>query len=180
MDVTIPCPCPGAPHEEDTVTLRDKLGLRAGVSIQNLLVDTITQSADRMTAADITGLLVEGYLLYGIESWTLVDAKRNPVPVSKETITDILLSDFTLAEPIANVADGLYPKAVADPLVRRANQSSPPTPTDESTSAPPTTLRPKPSKQSSTTTTPTDGTETTSTSPDGVSRSSRNLELVGA
>jgi len=180
MDVRIPCPCPGTPHEGDTVTLADKLSLRGGIAMQNLIVSSIANAQDRLDQADIIGILNEGYLLYGITGWTCVDAKGKAVEASKDNIRTYLLEDFTFSAPVAEAADDLYPAAAIDPLVRRASMSSPATPTNGLTSAPPTPLRPKPSRPSSITTSPTDGTGTTSSAPSGDSSSSPNLESVGA
>ncbi len=180
MDVLIPCPCPGTPHAGDTVTLHDKLSLRGGIAVQNLIVNAIGNAEDRLEQADIVGLLNEGYLLYGIAGWTCVDAKGKRVEPSKDLIRSYLLEDFTFSGPIAEAADDLYPAAAIDPLVKRASMSSPGTPTNGSTSAPPIPLRPRPSKRSSTTTSPTDGTATTSNAPNGGSSSSPNLESAGA
>lgn len=180
MDVQIPCPCPGTPHEGDTVTLADKLGLRAGVAVQNLIVKSVEAEGDRLETADIIGILCEGYLLFGITGWTCVDAKGKRIDPSRELIRSYLLEDFTFSEPIAEAANDLYPAIAIRPLVARASMSSPDMPTEPSTSAPPTPLRRKPSKPSSTTTFPTDDTGTTSSAPNGVSSSSPSLESVGA
>ena len=87
-------------------------------------------------------------------------AYQGYVAVSEEAIRTRLLTRPAEADAIAEAADGLYQEAVMLPLLRRAQNSSPPTPTDDSTSAPkdsaPTPL--KRSKRSSTTTSPMDGT----------------------
>jgi hypothetical protein len=176
-DVAIKCPCPGTPHEGDTVTLADKLSLRAGAAMQYLIATA--GSTDRRSQADTAGILSEAYLLYGITGWTLVDAKAKPIEVSQEAIAEHLLSDYSIAQPIAEVADDLYQDTVIAPLVRRASRQSPPTPTEGSTSVPPTTLRQRRSKRSSITTSPTAATAQTSPSPNGDSSLSRSLELVG-
>ena len=180
MDVRIACPCPGTPHDGDTVSLRDKMDLRTGTALQSLIVESIRSAENRLDQADIVGILNEGYLLYGIERWTLIDGRGRPLEVTKDNIRAVLLSDFALSAPIAEAADDLYPAAAIDPLVRRASMSSPATPTNGSTSAPPTTLQRRPSKRSSTSTSPTDATETTGSSPSGDSSSSPSLALVGA
>ena len=119
------------------------------------------------------------YLLYGIESWTLVDGKGR-VPVSRETITTHLLGDIAAAMDVFAVAEEMYNPVVLFPLVRRGLSSSSSTPTTESTSAP-TSSQAKPPKRpspSSTTTTRTGGTATTSELPGGGSKSSPNLVSV--
>jgi hypothetical protein len=169
FDVPIPCPCPGTPHEVDHVYLREKLGLAAGIAIQRMVIDA---NQNRPDTAELTGLLAEGYLLHGVESWTL-ESDGHPVPVSAASIRAWLLEDFVLAAPIADAADTLYMAAVILPLVTRASISSPSTPTNGSTSRPRpgTSKRPKPSKRSSTITTPTGSTVKTSTALAGASSS---------
>jgi hypothetical protein len=171
FEVPIACPCPGTPHPDgDTVSLREKLGLAAGIAIQRMVIDA---NQNRPDTAELTGKLAEGYLLHGVEAWTLVGENGGAVPVNETTIRQRLLDDFTVAAPIADAADKLYMAAVILPLVNGAQTSSPSTPTNGSTSRPRsgTSKRPKPSKQSSTTTTLTELTETTSPVLAGASRS---------
>lgn len=172
-DVQIPCPCPGTPHPDgDTVYLKDKLDLHDGIAVQHLII-AANQPTDRMDAAHLTGVLAEGYLLYGVEAWTLVDEEGHTIPVTQESIRGRLLSDFASAAPVAEKADDLYMASVILPLVKRASMSSPSTPTNGSTSVPPagTPKTPKRSKRSSTTTIPTAGTEQTSPALAGASSS---------
>lgn len=173
--VVVACPCPGTPHESDTVELREKLDLASGIAVQRLIIDA-NQAGTGLGAAELTGLLSEGYLLYGVESWSFVGEQGHPVPVTKDTIRSVLLSDFTLAAPVAEAADDLYMSAVILPLVNRAVSSSLTTPINGSTSHRPlgTRSRPKRSKPSSTSTSRTDATEETSPPPVGASSSSQN------
>jgi hypothetical protein len=169
FDVPIPCPCPGQPHPDgDVVSLREKLGLAAGIAIQRLVIDA---NQNRPDTAELAGRLAEGYLLYGVEAWTLVGEGGGAVPVNETTIRARLLSDFATAAPIADAADGLYMAAVILPLVKGASTTSPSTRTNGSTHPPRRgTSKPrKPSKPSSTTTTPTESTGTTSHELAGVS-----------
>ena len=169
--VQIPCPCPGTPHPDgDTVELREKLGLAAGIAVQRMIIEANQGRAD---TAELTGKLGEGYLLHGVEAWTLIDENGSLIPVNENTIRARLLTDFTVAAPIADAADDLYMAAVISPLVKKAERSSPTTPTNGSTSANQGGSRPRPkrSKPSSTTTTLTVATETTSIPLAGVSSS---------
>lgn len=164
--VSVACPCEGTPHPDgDTVELRPKLGLAAGIEIQSSVRQAIGQPD-----GVIVGILVEGYVRHGILAWSFVDRDGAPVDVTPETIQSWVLDDFTLASPVAELADTLYEDAVLGPLVRAAANSSPTTLTASSTSAPDTGSEPNPTplSPSSTTTTPTDDTATTSSSPDGV------------
>jgi hypothetical protein len=180
----IPCICPALPdgtkrHASDTVDLRPRLGFRE--------VDTIKQSLAVMYLgdpdagfADIFAAIREGYILLGIESWSLV-GEDGPLPVTKPNIRQHVLENHEAAGIIADAADELYAEAVMRPLLRAASTSSPPTPTEPSTS-PPTgsseSPTPTPSSPSSTTTSPTDDTGTTTSPPAGDSNSSPSLASV--
>lgn len=178
----IPCPCPGTPHPDgDTVYLRDKLGLRAGATLQSLIIASRRQNArdddaeppplTPMQTAEVNGNLIEQYVLLGVVGWTFVDGKGQKVPVHSDTIRSWLLDDFERATPVADAADDLYKDAVIGPLVRGASELSPDTTTDTSTSHIPTGTQSDPtqSRPFSTSTTPMDDTETTSLSLAGAS-----------
>jgi hypothetical protein len=157
------------------VELREKLDLRSGMAVQRLIIEA--NAAGRgLGAAELTGILSEGYLLFGVEAWSFVGDQGMPLPVTQETIRSVLLADFSIAAPVAEAADGLYMGPVILPLVNRAKNSSPSTLTNGSTSPRPrgTPKNPKRSKRSSTTTTLTDVTEETSPLPVGASSSSRS------
>ena len=158
----VECPCPGKPHPEgDIVELRDRLGLAAGTTLQSL---TLQSRASGEDAAQVTGRLVESYLLVGVCGWTFTDENGKPVPVTEDNIRSLLLEDFGLAYPIAEKADELYHEAVLGPLVNGPSKSSPATSTGVSTSASKngSRKRPRPSRPSSTTTSQTGVTVTTS------------------
>jgi hypothetical protein len=116
-------------------------------------------------------LLSEQYLLFGVESWTLVDETGKPAEVTKPAIRERLLSHPLVAMVVVDAADALYNEEVLLPLLAMASTSSPPTPTDGSTSATTDSSNspPTPSSPSSITTIPTDDTETTSPSLVGAS-----------
>lgn len=180
----IPCPCPGTPHPDgDTVYLRSKLGLRAGATLQNLVIvarnrhiASVEEGAPvpdmtPLAEAELTAELTEGYILMGVVDWTFTDPDGRKVPVHADTIRALLLEDFGMASAVADRADELYMPAVIGPLVKAAEPSSQDITTDESTSpttsgAPPD---PTPLRQSSITTTPMDDIETTYESLAGVS-----------
>jgi len=179
--MNIECICPpradGEPRHPagDTVTLRERLDFRAALTARNTMILLKTEDPDAGTA-EILAALTETYLLVGVESWSLVDAKGKPVEVSKAAIRECLLSHPDVAMTVGNAADELYSASVILPLVALARTSSPPTPTTESTSAPrPSSVkRPRPSKPSSITPFRTDVTVTTSALPVGVSSSSQS------
>lgn len=160
--VPVPCQCPGTPHPDgDTVYLRSKLGLGAGIELQRLVVEA---NQNRDNAAALSGKLAEAYVRLGVCGWTFVNEHAKSIPVTTEAIESLLLSDFSRGAEVADKADELYMVTVLAPLVRRAATSLPTTPTDASTSAAPDGLpkRPKRSKRSSTSTTQTVATATTS------------------
>lgn len=178
VEVQIACPCPGLPHEQDTIYLRPKLGLSGGVALQGLLLRLIKEAPDSGLDRDIlAGIMSEGYLLNGVVGWTLVDEDGAPVPVTHQSITEKLLLDFQVAEPIADIADDLYYEPVLAPLLKKLSSFSTTSPTKSSTSATKrsraktasqpsrstrrSSKRPTPLKPSSTSTTPTDSTATT-------------------
>ena len=178
MKVTIPCPCPAKPdgaarHESDTVTLRDKLDFKQATAVRNGVAYAKLDDPG-ISSAEIMAVLTEGYILHGIESWSLVDDKGKALPASKPEIRERLLADPFSAEAIGDAADGLYGPAVLLPLVQRALASSQPSPTAGSTSARNSgrPKPPKPSKPSSISTTGTAGTATITSLRGGGSNSS--------
>lgn len=179
MNVTIPCPCPstgtGSPHETDTVTLRDRLDFRSGVTIRKALGLLYNDDPDAQFS-DVLGILTEQYLLLGIESWTLIDEKGEPLPVTKPAIRAFMEAHPEDAMDIGNSGDALYNQQVLLPLLTRGSTPSPDSPTDESTSATDGTnpTPPTPSRPSLITTSQTAVTEPTTSSRDGDYSSSVN------
>lgn len=165
----IRCICPGTPHTEDEVTLRDHLDFEAVASIR--WAAAIQQSTDPgVTYAEMFGLVSKLFVLYGVESWTVVNAERKPVEVTTNNIRTLLLPHPQQSSVVGDAADDKY-GAVMRPLLLGELTSSPNTPTDESTSPPTASSEKpqKPSKPSSITTIPTADTEPTASSPGGVS-----------
>lgn len=182
MDITIDCPCPLKGEEVrhpdgDTVTLRDRLNFQEVTTIQKAM-GLVDEDDRQLEIAKQLAVCTELYMLMGISSWTFVDDKGKPLPVSHANIRDLFERADVL--DISREAERLYNPRVLLPLVRAASASSPPTPTPSpeagpsisAMSTPPRPLRP--SKRSSTTTSRTAATETTTSSPDGGSSSSQN------
>jgi hypothetical protein len=173
---TVTCLCPPKATGEvrhpdgDTIDLRERLDFRSALTARNVFVLLKTEDPD-VSTGEIMATLTETYLLLGIESWSLVDAKGKAVEVSKAAIRELLLTNQEAAMVVGDEADARYSEAVIAPLVARASNSSPATPTNGSTSVTTGSVpKPrKPSKPSSTTTTRTGATVTTSQSPAGVS-----------
>lgn len=178
--MNIPCICPSkgdAPRhpDGDEITFRERLDLRGSLAIVNDI--KVAKELDpAMGLGEILAILTEGYLVHGIVSWTLRDDKNKPVECDKPAIRERILSDPELAMTLGDAADEVFAGQVMLPLLQRALNFSPPSPTDESTSrtngSPP--KAPKRSKRSSITTFPTAVTVTTSASPDGDSNSSQS------
>jgi hypothetical protein len=169
----IRCICPpkanGDPrHESDTIELREKMDFRSSIAIRNALALESGQVGDdgQLDMADVLAILTERFVLYGIQSWTIVDAKGKPVDVSHQTIRELILTDIDVATDIGDEADARYREAVMLPLIRRGSTSSPDSPIAESTSAPkPQSTKPRTrSSRSSITSIPTADIATTSSS----------------
>ena len=182
MRVEIDCICPPKVdgerrHEHDTVTLRESLDFRSVTAIRHGISFLEKEDTPAYTA-DVLAVLTEGYVLHGVESWSLVDAKGKPIPLSRQAIREHIMANVDVASVVGDAADEIYGPMVLLPLLQRASKSSPSGPTATSTSAPTgSSKRPrKPSKPSSTTSSPTDGTVATSLSLVGVSSSSQTSE----
>jgi hypothetical protein len=190
MDVQTRCVCPpkadGSPrHEGDTVTLRDTLGFVATQTARNavhiLRSNAREAGEENLDAALVLAVLTEQYIMLGVESWTLVDAKGKAVPVNRATIREFIEDPDhdDVASLISDEADGLYAGKVMLPLLRTAASSSQPTPTDSTSPTRGSGKAPgKPSKPSSISTIPTAATGTTSKSRGGDSSSSRSSASV--
>ena len=168
--VNIPCICAAAHPDGDTVTLRDPLPFRIAVTLRQS-VAALYAEGQTPDVSEITGGLMESYLLYCIESWSLVDDEGRPLPVTKVNIRERILDNLGAMIVVRDAADEQYAEAVMLPLVRMGSSSSPPMPTGRSTSATNGSApgHPRPSRRSSTSTTRTDATATTSGSLAGAS-----------
>jgi hypothetical protein len=177
--VNVACLCPPNAAGEvrhpagDEITLREHLDFRAALTARNTI--QIVKREPGATVADVLAALTETYLLVGIESWSLVDAKGEPIEVTKAAIREHLFSRLDIAMEVGDVADELYFLAVIAPLAARASKSSPLTPTDGSTSATtPSSSPQKPSRPSSIASIPMADTAKTSPSLAGGSSSLQN------
>jgi hypothetical protein len=182
---TIDCICPPKADGEtrhpggDTINLRPKLDLRRGLAVRNNVLRMIAEDPDADNM-DVLTAMSEAYVLEGIESWTLVDAKGKPIPVTRTAIRELVMADLAVGAVVSAEADPLYADATV-PLVLKAFSSSPTSPTEPSTSVTTTSSpRPrKPRKRSSTSTTRTDGIVTITRSPGSDSNSSQSLAPAG-
>lgn len=147
VPVAVACPCPGTPHDGDTVYLRPEPGLTGGILIQRKFVNLSVGGADR---DEVFASLIETYVRYGVDSATFVDDEGKQL--DRDQVIDIILSRFSLGSEVANKADDLYSTELLDPLVERASKSLPISRTNGSTSPSQrsSTKRRKLSKSSST------------------------------
>jgi hypothetical protein len=158
-DVQIACPCPGSPHPGgDTVSLLERLPTRSALAVRNRVALSGLGEGD---GAELLGILTEGYVMFGVAAWTLVDAMGKPLPCTREEVRR-LCDETDLGMELADPADELYARQVTLPLLRRGAASSQAGSTDGSTfpSSRETPL-PRRSRRSSTTTSPTADTGTT-------------------
>ena len=166
-DIDIACICPtkdgSVRHPDgDTISLRDKLGFRHVEAIRSQVGIFALEEPDA-ELSDSLAIFAEGYILHGIESWTLAEddekGKEIALRPSRSNIRKYILDDIGTADLVSTIADELYAQAVMLPLLNRALPSSPGTPTAKSTSRSRTSgkKRPTPSKPSSTSTSQTAG-----------------------
>jgi hypothetical protein len=180
MDVTIDCLCPkkgeAVRHPKgDTVTLRDRLDFHGATTTQKAIGQMYREDGEA-SDAELTALLVEHYLLFGIEAWTLRDADDKPLTLTRAAIREHILPHSSVAWAISDAADSLYQSQVMLPLMERVQRYLRDSQTAESTS--PTSGEPpeppRPLKRSSTSTTRTGATATITSSLDGDSNSSQS------
>jgi hypothetical protein len=158
----IACPCPPKADgtlrhpDGDTIRLRERLDFHAATTIRKS-IGLLYVEDPGASPAEVLAVLTENYILFGVEGWTLVDEKGKPLEVSRAAIRSRLLSGAVDVTELADAADALYAPTVMLPLLAAGRRSSPPGPTDGSTSATngSSTKPPKRSRPSSTSTTPT-------------------------
>lgn len=116
--VHLVCPCPGTPHEYDSVTLRMDGSLHMGIAfaviLQNAMGDETRVQAELQTEA----------LRWGIEAWTFVDDRGTPVAI--QTPLELSLIERWLPFPrggmeVIEAATPLYAPMVA-PFVERMSR----------------------------------------------------------
>jgi hypothetical protein len=142
------CPCPGAPHSEEVVTLSEQLTLPIAAGAFIALRNAESNAAAQQAA------LTEAYLPAAIVSWTFVErtplGDLGPVEITRESMERLVPWDKGGLE-ITDRADSLYSERLMTPLVALSQQPSPPGPTADSTSATPASGAPPraPSRRSS-------------------------------
>ena len=147
MDVHIDCPCAGTPHAEgDIVILKDKLDSVAGLAIKYSVAQKTTEMREagqispegEITDEAISWLLVafinQRYLIYGVQSWTLVDEDGKKLSPTPANLRSFMEDHPAEAMQVGDAADSLYAEAVMLPLLKVAASSSRPGQTNGSIS----------------------------------------------
>lgn len=157
-DITVTCLCPpdGSRHPEgEVVTFRDTLDFRTASIARKSIAWQKNEDPDA-DVPEVLAMLSEFFLLHCISSWTLRDAKGKAIEVNKANVREYVLPRDQIAFQLADFADDLYTERLLLPLAETAPSSSPPTPTNGSTSATKASgPRPTRSKPSSTESMPT-------------------------
>lgn len=126
--LSVECPCPGTPHEADTVQFRAVLPLAGGIAAISAMRRAIVGGkVDNLALAEEVFPI---YLAHAVESWTFVDAEGQPLAL---TAGDANLPFGTKYE-IADAADDLFGEEVTRPLLGMIQRSSQGGPTGPSTS----------------------------------------------
>lgn len=121
------CQCKGTPHERDEVYLLPTLTYDGGAAADAAMQRTLG-SGD---AGLVTREVVRAYLTHQVAGWNLLTDDGAPLPYDPA----LLLSDWTAALAVGDVADDLYSEVLLAPLREAASTSSPGGPTAASTSA---------------------------------------------
>lgn len=116
--VSVPCNCPGTPHEADLVVLREHVSVPMGMAA-HAAIRAAGYPADR------EGVAAAVFLRFGVESWNKVqlagdpkDPQRTePVPVTPEN-AERLLPFAEGGMEVAEIAGDLYAEELFRPLVR--------------------------------------------------------------
>jgi hypothetical protein len=154
----VACFCPGN-HETDTVTLKETLGFRE-LATARMVIRWAREADSTAGVPEVMGALLEFYLRHTIASWSCVDEKGKPLPVTPANVDRLLIENPAAADQaleIGELANDRYSIGIVGPLVREASRSSRPSPITRSTSRTKgsSTPIPRPSKRSSISTIPT-------------------------
>lgn len=147
------CPCPGRPHAFEVIYVEPRLTNQIAAAALYAINEA---PADE---ADVRGVLAKAYLHNAIRRWTFLRAVTDvrdvvvdsePVPITPETIEECV-PFWAGGMELINALDGLYSGDLLRPLARARSKLSPPTSTDDSTSATPESgsPTPRPSRRSS-------------------------------
>lgn len=133
-DIEFECPCEGAPHEKDTVTVKSQYGYGDLTDIQAKCLRFIPVKQDDGTTQiqAISDPAAEHYALLevAIQGWTFLEDDGSPIPVSADNIR--ALRD-EIGNAIGARVNALYLESkrrqlVPNPSSGRSRPSSPGTP----------------------------------------------------
>lgn len=130
IEVTVPCSCPGSPHEQDTVSIPPVLDVTLGAGATYAIHNGPT------SLADMEGAIAGAWLHLAPRAWTFVDDKGQPLEITADNI-DARLTWAHGGMEVAEKANELYAGDLFAPLVLRRQRDSPSTPTADSTSPTP-------------------------------------------
>ena len=120
------CACPDLPHADDgdIVYLAPHLDIDGGVEAERDLVESVGDERE------LTKRWLRTFIRYGATDWNLTDAEGEAVPFD----VDAILSDWSLARPLGDVASDMYAESIAAPFVKAQQVRSPTGPTAATTS----------------------------------------------
>lgn len=116
IDVTVPCSCPGTPHEQDTVSIPEVLDARLGAAATFAL-------NGHENLADMEGAITAAWLHNAPRAWTFTDDKDEPLPVNVPNI-NLRLTWAHGGLEVAEKANELYAGDLFAPLVARRSAPS--------------------------------------------------------
>lgn len=116
-EVTVPCSCPGKPHEQDTVSIPDVLDVTLGAGATYAIHNGPT------TLADMEGAISGAWLHLAPRAWTFVDDKGEPLDLTVANI-DARLTWAHGGMEVAEKANELYAGDLFAPLVLRRQKAS--------------------------------------------------------
>ena len=129
--LVVECPCPGTPHEHDTVTFSPVLPMAGGLAVISAVRDAMRATdGEEMDNLVLAAHTFPVYLRFAIESWTFTDAAGHLLDRER---WDALLP-FGVKYAIADAADDLFGEEALSPLVGTTPASSRGGPTATSTS----------------------------------------------
>lgn len=138
------CACPGTPHADgDGVWLTPTVSLAAGLALERDLQAALEEAieAGPVTEASLSAPIVSRWLdtliRYCAVGWNLVDELGDGVPWDPA----LLLADYNLARPVADIAADLYTERVLSPLALRLSAAFAGTSTAGSTPPRPSSTR---------------------------------------
>jgi hypothetical protein len=118
--LTVACPCPGTPHEIDTIQFRRVLPLAGGIAAIAAMREGAIARSNAIDGLTLAIYLFPVYLAHAVESWTFVDESGAPLPLDAG---DAALPFGTKYE-IADAADDLFGEEVTRPLAGMIRKSS--------------------------------------------------------